>query len=184
MTTSLTATGPHAMVAWIMLNVPEPPPPTVYRCYAAGGKLLYVGKSCNICRRLSDHWSGSEWFQRVHTITLDYYEDAESAENAEVRAISEGCPENNVHHTSSGLEILRERMAYARSKLDFSTVKVGAKSQDLPPELMAEAKKRWIEDVTVSQANVAKEFGKSASWLYRRFGRRGMTTGRVNKRKT
>ena len=40
-------------------------PTSLYRAYAEGGELLYVGISLSVMARLSSHSSSSEWFKHA-----------------------------------------------------------------------------------------------------------------------
>jgi predicted GIY-YIG superfamily endonuclease len=61
---------------------------TVYRAYDEGGRLLYVGIADNAFARFGTHaQGGAAWTAHVTTITLERYNDRETAAAAELSAI-------------------------------------------------------------------------------------------------
>ena len=72
-------TGPHAL----------------YRFYAEGGELLYVGITNSPGRRWARH-SGRPWWQEVRTITLETHPNRTAALAAEARAIEAERPRLNL----------------------------------------------------------------------------------------
>lgn len=67
----------------------------LYRHFDAFGELLYVGISTNIASRLSNHRSGSHWFERVTTIKIETYENIEELRAVEKRVIEHEKPTFN-----------------------------------------------------------------------------------------
>ena len=74
----------------------------VYRCFAADGRLLYVGTSGLFGRRLADH-AQKIWFLEVRGITLEWYPSGKAAEAAERRAIHVEQPKYNLIHKNGRL---------------------------------------------------------------------------------
>lgn len=60
------------------LNAPGEPT-TVYRFYDADDKLLYVGITKNLPRRLAAHTKTKEWWLNVASIKLEHFKNRESA---------------------------------------------------------------------------------------------------------
>lgn len=54
-------------------------PTTVYRFYDANDKLLYVGITKNLSRRLAAHTKTKEWWLNVASIKLEHFKNRESA---------------------------------------------------------------------------------------------------------
>jgi predicted GIY-YIG superfamily endonuclease len=66
--------------------------------YDDGGQLLYVGITSSPDHRFTQHASDKVWWPEVRGITLEWYDDRESVEKAEKRAIRTENPRHNVVH--------------------------------------------------------------------------------------
>lgn len=82
-------------------------PHFLYRHFDSRGRLLYVGISCHLLNRTSNHESLKEWFRRVRRIDLTPYKSRRAALNAETIAINSENPALNVR---------REDIKYRRRK--------------------------------------------------------------------
>jgi predicted GIY-YIG superfamily endonuclease len=67
----------------------------VYRLLAASGRLLYVGMTNELGRRLDQH-TEKRWFPQVKTITLQWFPTKEDARRAEQHAIRAEHPVHNI----------------------------------------------------------------------------------------
>ena len=67
----------------------------VYRHFSSAGELLYVGLSHQPFRRHSEHLRESEWLETVSAITLQWFDNEQSAADAERLAIAIECPRWN-----------------------------------------------------------------------------------------
>jgi predicted GIY-YIG superfamily endonuclease len=61
--------------------------PVVYRCFDSAGRLLYVGASADLTRRLEAHRRSKPWWSEVAEVRSDYHADMEFAFAAEAQAI-------------------------------------------------------------------------------------------------
>lgn len=68
----------------------------LYRHWGEDGSLLYVGISCNVGVRTSQHAKAAHWFHLVQKITVDNFPDRQSAMNAEAIAIFNEKPKYNI----------------------------------------------------------------------------------------
>ena len=68
---------------------------TVYRCFAADGRLLYIGMTADLDTRLKAHRNRSHWFGDVDRVTTEVHPDRPTAALAEFHAIEAERPENN-----------------------------------------------------------------------------------------
>lgn len=75
----------------------------LYRMYDATGRLLYVGQTGNIMRRLSDH-EQKRWFAMVAEIRLTWFPTEADALVAERRAIQSELPRVNKMHNRPARE--------------------------------------------------------------------------------
>lgn len=69
-------------------------PHSVYRCFDAAGRLLYVGMTACVLRRMQEH-RVKDWWPRVASITVKHYPNRRTARNAERLAIVRERPEIN-----------------------------------------------------------------------------------------
>jgi hypothetical protein len=69
----------------------------VYRCFGGDGRVLYIGTTGRLGRRLAAH-AEKIWFLEVCGITLEWYPDEKSATIAERRAIRIEQPKYNLVH--------------------------------------------------------------------------------------
>lgn len=67
----------------------------VYRAYR-GRKLLYVGSTCDLPRRIKEHERRRTWWPEVTRVTVKYHADRESAWAEEYAAIRKLRPVHNV----------------------------------------------------------------------------------------
>ena len=67
-------------------------PTSLYRAYAEGGELLYVGISLSVMARLSSHSSSSEWFKHAAFVDVARFPSRQEAIDAETKAIKEEYP--------------------------------------------------------------------------------------------
>lgn len=73
----------------------------LYRHWSVAGDLLYVGRSLNAVRRLSQH-RRSPWYQEIATVTIDKFPSEEAVHEAEVRAIRTERPRYNKQFAAVG----------------------------------------------------------------------------------
>jgi hypothetical protein len=76
---------------------------TLYRHFAADGRLLYVGISLNALGRLDEHSNVSKWYPLIRIVTLEHYDSVEDARMAEMLAIAHEHPLHNIRHVSVDL---------------------------------------------------------------------------------
>jgi hypothetical protein len=70
----------------------------LYRHYDVDGVLLYVGVSLSPMARTSSHSGGSEWFDSVARIDIEWHENRLEALRAEKKAIHFELPKMNKAH--------------------------------------------------------------------------------------
>ncbi len=73
---------------------------TVYRCFDADDKLVYVGVSTRLPLRFDEHASRSAWWFDVVTIRLEHFATRVEALAAEAAAIGTERPTLNVQHAA------------------------------------------------------------------------------------
>ena len=73
---------------------------SLYRHFNAEGGLLYVGISLNTIARLVAHQKSSEWFGDIASITIEKFEDRDTADAAEITAIKAEAPKFNRRHVA------------------------------------------------------------------------------------
>jgi hypothetical protein len=73
----------------------KPAPYYVYRCFASGGQLLYIGSARSPGTRLADHQRKHDWFAQVRGITIEEYPNEFEARAAERRAVFIERPKHN-----------------------------------------------------------------------------------------
>lgn len=74
-------------------------PHFLYRCFGEKDKLLYVGMSVSVLRRISEH-KLKPWFHGVKIITITAAGNRKEAEILEIQAITEEDPEHNKAYRS------------------------------------------------------------------------------------
>ena len=79
-------------------GIPTSPKTGLYRFFDARGQLLYVGISVRVANRLMEHRLGSRWFERVRSMTVEWYRTRSGALDAEAEAIHDERPQFNVAH--------------------------------------------------------------------------------------
>lgn len=67
----------------------------VYRCFAAGGRLLYIGCTGRYAARMAAHAAKARWWAEVADITREAYPSLTAARAAERLAIEAEKPEHN-----------------------------------------------------------------------------------------
>lgn len=73
---------------------------TLYRLYARGGVLLYIGIANRVTRRLAEHARDKPWWPEVVNLTFETHPDRATAEAAERSAIRSECPRHNIVHAT------------------------------------------------------------------------------------
>lgn len=73
-------------------------PHFVYRCYAADGRLLYIGVSYQPVKRMEQHAKRSAWFGQVATIRYVVFPDRAYGLEKEREAIRTELPLHNQAH--------------------------------------------------------------------------------------
>ena len=68
----------------------------LYRHFDCAGELLYVGISADVAARFRQHKSSSSWFLDVSLVTIEWFDDRQSAKLAEGKAIRSELPKRNV----------------------------------------------------------------------------------------
>lgn len=132
----------------------------VYRMYDRTGRLLYVGVTGSLGKRLDDH-AEKRWFPLVRDIRLEWFPDRSAAEDAESAAIRDEGPEYNV--AGAVLE-LRRRRAAARQR-----------QQRLRAQSAAWNQAQVRDEMTINDAFYAGVFGNARLETVRRYAhRRGL----------
>jgi excisionase family DNA binding protein len=72
---------------------------SVYRFYAADGRLLYVGITSSASSRLAQHAGDKDWFPEVARATFEHHATREDALAAEREAIVAERPVHNLRHS-------------------------------------------------------------------------------------
>lgn len=85
----------------------------VYRCFGEDGRVLYIGTTGRLGRRLAAH-AEKIWFLEVRGITLEWYPDEKTATTAERRAIRIEQPKYNLVHKKGRIYPLPPRIRPAR----------------------------------------------------------------------
>lgn len=73
----------------------------VYRLVDRQGKLLYVGVTVSLKRRLAEHRSDKPWWPEVQQVDVMHFATREAAEEAERAAIANEAPLYNCLHTEA-----------------------------------------------------------------------------------
>lgn len=60
----------------------------LYRCYGLDGTLMYIGKTCNLQRRITQHRSETPWWFAVETMLIQRYRNRNVLHQDELRAIN------------------------------------------------------------------------------------------------
>jgi predicted GIY-YIG superfamily endonuclease len=68
---------------------------SVYRLYDSSDRLLYVGLSCDVARRLQQHKKTKSWWSDVALIKIKVFDDSEVMKIAEQEAIRLESPLHN-----------------------------------------------------------------------------------------
>lgn len=71
-------------------------PGVVYRCFDAGGRLIYVGATSNLEQRLNAHRTRAWWYSLLERIDTEPHPTMEAAYAAEKVAIQEETPVFNL----------------------------------------------------------------------------------------
>lgn len=91
-------------------------PTALYRHFDKNGKLLYVGISLSVVKRLGQHKLHAHWYMRIARIDVEWFNSREEASHAEMLAIQDENPECNVQRPLSYEESSRRRIYEFRSK--------------------------------------------------------------------
>lgn len=95
----------------------------LYRHWDKEGGLLYVGISLSAVARLSQHSNHSGWYSDIDKVTIETFDDRESAINAEIKAIRSENPKYNIQNKNSGnSKFEKEEAERARQKIINRTV--------------------------------------------------------------
>ena len=70
----------------------------LYRHFAVDSRLLYVGISLSPIYRLAQHCDGSQWFEQIAAVKVEWFDTREAALDAEKKAIQSEQPEYNIVH--------------------------------------------------------------------------------------
>jgi predicted GIY-YIG superfamily endonuclease len=73
-------------------------PTALYRHFAIGGQLLYVGISLSLAHRLSQHMNGAGWATEIARVDVQWFPARHEAEAAERDAIEHEKPLHNKAH--------------------------------------------------------------------------------------
>jgi DNA invertase Pin-like site-specific DNA recombinase len=76
------------------------------------------------------------------------------------------------------VELKRERVRKARAVRTITGATGGNKGWRPPPETEQAARHNWLNDLSLSQADLEKKYGVGRSTLRRKFGERGVPKGR------
>lgn len=87
----------------------KPVPPVVYRCYATGGQLLYIGSTSDWRERFAWHEQGSSWWPEVARVDRIPYPDLGEARRMEAAAIKAEAPLHNKVHNATRFQIVGRR---------------------------------------------------------------------------
>jgi predicted GIY-YIG superfamily endonuclease len=68
----------------------------LYRHFNRANELLYVGISSKLPERMRQHQRGSKWFFDVKLVTVEWFDDRQSAKLAEGKAIRTEQPKFNI----------------------------------------------------------------------------------------
>lgn len=90
-------------------------PQVVYRCFAAGGVLLYVGRSKNLQKRCQQHRSKAPWWPEVAWIEQEHHANLYLACTAEREAIKRESPRENIQSKPAPERVNAEHPDDARS---------------------------------------------------------------------
>jgi predicted GIY-YIG superfamily endonuclease len=77
---------------------------TVYRCYDAETRLLYVGRSEDLPTRIKDHRRSSAWWPQVVRTVIKVFGNRLTASSAELAAIRNERPLHNVRYGPGWVE--------------------------------------------------------------------------------
>ena len=85
----------------------------LYRQYNANRELLYIGISCNVGSRTSQHKKAT-WFKEIAIISIEHFPDRESALAAEILAIKKEKPLYNFLHSKVRIAKNKRSIAITR----------------------------------------------------------------------
>lgn len=77
----------------------------VYRCYDEQGRLLYIGSSKNMARRLAEHADKSPWWPYCADIKTDAQDTLAKARLLEIRLIQRMHPIFNTNYRAGASDI-------------------------------------------------------------------------------
>jgi len=74
----------------------------VYRLLDDYGRLLYVGSTVNVARRLSQHKASKWWYPRVASVAVEWYASEQQARDVEAVALEREQSEHNLDDPKRG----------------------------------------------------------------------------------
>lgn len=88
----------------------------LYRCFDNGGRLIYIGQTADLPRRVQQHRKGSWWWSMVARVRLQVFADRIDMEWAERAAIGSEQPafNNRYGHGDSTEHFRRSDLARRR----------------------------------------------------------------------
>lgn len=104
----------------------------LYRIRDTHGRLLYIGISFDLARRLGQHADRKPWWPDVATIELEHHENRASVVAAERAAIANEAPLYNVQHNAGRAE--RPLTPEQRRTVERALATPGFVGQVLPDE--------------------------------------------------
>lgn len=78
----------------------------VYRVYDWAGRLVYIGMTSDLCRRMSTHRADSFWWPNAAQIEWEEYGERDAAARRESQLIAELDPPQNTHFRRRALRPL------------------------------------------------------------------------------
>lgn len=90
------------MSALALVEFSDECPTALYRCYDAPGRLLYVGVTGNLGRRMRAHEKRASWWSSATRKTVSWYPSRVEALRAEQAAISDENPVCNIQRPRPG----------------------------------------------------------------------------------
>jgi predicted GIY-YIG superfamily endonuclease len=131
----------------------------LYRHFNKEGKLLYVGITNRVGRRIKDHVKTSGWFERVKSITLESFDTREDVVQAEIKAIKTENPEYNKQHKQTPRDFHKKN----KSLDSGPAVAVGFKDQSVDVLL-----RRLVIQPVYTLKEVSALFGFNGDTMARR----------------
>ena len=138
-------------------------PTSLYRAYAEGGELLYVGISLSVMARLSSHSSSSEWFKHAAFVDVARFPSRQEAIDAETKAIKEEYPFYNKQGAVKRPVVYSKRPQLQGTSLD-NLLDMHQLFNDLldPLERTIEEHKQRIREAEIRKGRVYKIINDAA----------------------